>query len=60
AKTLSGTAQVAEVTHFLPENPMQSAKTATGGSFHSNGEVLILKLVAAPEKNRPATDAARQ
>jgi len=59
-KTLSNTGQVAEVSHFLPENPMQSAKTATGGSFHSNGEVLILKLVATPEKNRSAVDAARQ
>jgi hypothetical protein len=59
-KTLSGTGLVAEVSHFLPENPMQSAKTATGGSFHSNGEVLILKLVATPEKNRSAADAVRQ
>jgi hypothetical protein len=39
---------------------MQSAKTATGGSFHSNGEVLILKLVATLEKNQSAADAARQ
>jgi hypothetical protein len=23
---------------------MQEAKTATGGSFHSNGKVLVLKL----------------
>jgi hypothetical protein len=23
---------------------MQAAKTATGGSFHSNGQVLVLKL----------------
>jgi len=59
-KTLSNTGQVAEVSHFLPENPMQSAKTATGGSFHSNGEVLILKLVATPEKSRSAADAVRQ
>ncbi len=59
-KTLSNTGQVAEVSDFLPENPMQSAKTATGGSFHSNGEVLILKLVATPEKSRSAADAVRQ
>jgi hypothetical protein len=43
-KTLSSTGLVAQVTHFLPQNPMQEAKTATGGSFHSNGQVLILKL----------------
>ena len=43
-KTLSSTGLVAEVTHFLPKDPMQEAKTATGGSFHSNGQVLVLKL----------------
>lgn len=43
-KTLSSTGLVAEVTHFLPKDPMQEAKTATGGSFHSDGQVLILKL----------------
>jgi hypothetical protein len=43
-KTLSSTGLVAEVTHVLPSNPMQEAKTATGGSFHSNGQVLVLKL----------------
>ena len=43
-KTLTSTGLVAEVTHILPLNPMQEAKTATGGNFHSNGQVLILKL----------------
>jgi len=43
-KTLSSTGLVDEVTHFGPENPMKEARTATGGSFHSNGQVLILKL----------------
>lgn len=43
-KTLTSTGLVREVTHFLPENPMREAKTATGGTFHSNGQVLILKL----------------
>jgi hypothetical protein len=43
-KTLTFTGTVAEVTHILPPNPMQEAKTATGGSFHSNGQVLVLKL----------------
>lgn len=46
-KTLSSTGLVGEVSHFLPSNPMQEAKTATGGSFHSNGQVLILKLTAS-------------
>jgi hypothetical protein len=43
-KTLSSTGLVGEVSHFLPQNPMKEAKTATGGSFHSTGQVLILKL----------------
>ena len=43
-KTLSSTGLVSAVTHFLPESPLQEAKTATGGSFHSNGQVLVLKL----------------
>jgi hypothetical protein len=43
-KTLASTGLVVEISHFLPENPMTEAKTATGGSFHSNGQVLILRL----------------
>jgi hypothetical protein len=43
-KTLSSTGLVAEVMRFLPKQPMQEAKTATGGSFHSNGQVLVMKL----------------
>jgi hypothetical protein len=43
-KTLASTGLVTEITHFLPDNPMKEAKTATGGTFHSNGQVLILKL----------------
>ncbi len=46
-KTLSSTGLVSEVTHFRPQHPMQEAKTATGGSFHSNGQVLVLKLAGA-------------
>src|SRR5215467_5064545 len=43
-KTLASTGMVSEISHFLPQNPLQEAKTATGGSFHSSGQVLILKL----------------
>ncbi|PYU72076.1 MAG: hypothetical protein DMG49_08270 [Acidobacteria bacterium] len=43
-KTLTSTGLVTEISHFLPDNPMKEAKTATGGNFHSNGQVLILKL----------------
>jgi hypothetical protein len=43
-KTLSSTGLIAEVAHVLPANALREAKTATGGSFHSDGRVLILKL----------------
>jgi hypothetical protein len=43
-KTLTSTGLVAAVTHYLPDSPMKEAKTATGGGFHSDGHVLILKL----------------
>lgn len=57
-KTLCSTGLVVEVTHFLPEDPMKEAKTATGGSFHSNGQVLILKL-AASASSSPSTAATK-
>jgi LssY C-terminus len=43
-KTLVSTGFITDITHFLPENPLKEARTATGGSFHSNGQVLVLKL----------------
>jgi hypothetical protein len=43
-KTLASTGLVGEITYFLPDNPMKDAKTATGGSFHSDGKVLLMKL----------------
>ncbi|HXJ06862.1 MAG TPA: LssY C-terminal domain-containing protein [Candidatus Acidoferrum sp.] len=49
-KTLTSTGLVDEVTHVLPANSMQEGKTATGGSFHSNGQVLVLKLGESPRK----------
>jgi LssY C-terminus len=49
-RTLTSTGLVEAVTHFLPQNPMQEARTATGGSFHSNGQVLVLKLGEPSEK----------
>ena len=43
-KTLTSTGLVAELTHILPANALKEARTATGGSFHSDGRVLVLKL----------------
>ncbi len=44
ADTLSETGLVSQRSYFLPPDPLREAKTATGGSFHSNGKVLILQL----------------
>jgi hypothetical protein len=54
-KTLTSTGLVAEVTHFLPDSPMKEAKTATGGSFHSNGQVLVLKLADSLNSSTAST-----
>src|SRR5467141_2109033 len=43
-KTLTATGLIAEVAYALPANALKGARTATGGSFHSDGRVLILRL----------------
>jgi LssY C-terminus len=42
--TLSGTGLVTERAHVTPANPLKEAKTATGGSFNSDGRILVLVL----------------
>jgi LssY C-terminus len=56
-KTLSSTGLIAEVMRILPDDPMKEARTATGGTFHSNGQVLILKLA---ENNTNSSAAQSQ
>jgi hypothetical protein len=43
-ETLSGTGLVVARNHVTPPNPLKEAKTATGGSFHSDGQILVLVL----------------
>jgi len=43
-KTLTGTGVVTEFTYLLPKDALREAKTATGGSFQSDGRVLVLRL----------------
>ena len=47
-KTLLSTGLVVEVSHTLPADPLKEARTATGGTFHSDGRVLVLKLEESP------------
>ncbi|MFZ3381568.1 MAG: LssY C-terminal domain-containing protein [Candidatus Acidiferrales bacterium] len=42
--TLSSTGLVIQRTHVTPPDPLTEAKTATGGSFHSDGRILVLVL----------------
>ncbi|MGC2332768.1 MAG: LssY C-terminal domain-containing protein [Candidatus Acidiferrales bacterium] len=42
--TLSSTGLVVGRSHVTPANPLTEAKTATGGSFHSDGRILVLVL----------------
>ena len=43
-KTLVSTGLVSTITYFLPVDALKEAHTATGGSFHSDGRVLVLEL----------------
>jgi hypothetical protein len=42
--TLSETGLVVERSHVTPPDPLFTAKTATGGEFHSDGRILVLVL----------------
>jgi hypothetical protein len=42
--TLSRTGLVIERTHVTPADPLTAASTATGGTFHSDGRILVLVL----------------
>lgn len=56
-KTLASTGLIAEVAHVLPTDALREARTATGGSFHSDGRVLILKLgESAPKVSAKSSD----
>ena len=52
--TLSGTGLVVERDHVTPPEPLTTAKTATGGEFHSDGRILVLVLKNTQEKKEKA------
>jgi hypothetical protein len=43
-QSLQQTGLVAKLDYMLPANPVKTAKTATGGEFHSDGRTLIIFL----------------
>ncbi|PSH03242.1 MAG: hypothetical protein CXZ00_13405 [Acidobacteria bacterium] len=42
--TLSETGLVVQRDHVMPADPVTTAKTATGGEFHSDGRIVVLVL----------------
>lgn len=43
-ETLSSTGLVAQRDHVTPRDALTTAKTATGGEFHSDGRIVVLEL----------------
>ena len=49
--TLSGTGLVVQRDHVTPADPVTTAKTATGGEFHSDGCIVVLVLKNSTSKS---------
>ncbi len=49
--TLSGTGLVVQRDHVTPADPLTTAKTATGGEFHSDGRIVTLVLKDTKSKS---------
>ena len=43
-ETLDATGEVALLSHVTPADPLKEAHTATGGTFHSDGQILVIQL----------------
>jgi|SRR5579863_5223978 len=50
-ETLSGTGLIVQRDHVAPADPLTTAKTATGGEFHSDGRILVLVLKNTTSKS---------
>jgi hypothetical protein len=42
--SLQKTGKVKNLSYYLPPNPVQEAKNATGGGYHSDGRILVIQL----------------
>lgn len=47
ASSLTDTGMAASVDYMTPSNPLKEARTATGGTFHSDGRTLVVVLAGA-------------
>ena len=43
-QSLQNTAKVKSVSYYLPPNPVQDAKNATGDGYQSDGRILVVLL----------------
>lgn len=56
-QSLRETGLVAALTYMTPPNAVKEAKTATGGSFYSDGQVLVLELSgSSPDRTAAFAD----
>jgi dienelactone hydrolase len=46
-QSLGATGVVTRTGYLVPPNPIKEARTATGGSFHSDGRILVMNLAAS-------------
>jgi hypothetical protein len=44
AQTLEKTGKVKSIAYYLPPNPVQDARNATGGGYHSDGRIVVISL----------------
>ena len=45
-ETFYETGLLSQLTHVTPPDPLTQALTATGGSFHSDGRILVMVLAS--------------
>ena len=43
-QTLQESGKLSSLTYYLPPDPVQDAKNATGGEYHSDGRILVMFL----------------
>jgi len=44
AQSLEKSGKVKSTTYYLPPNPVQEARNASGGGYHSDGRLLVIFL----------------
>jgi hypothetical protein len=42
--TLQKSSKIKSLTYYLPPDPIQDARNATGGGYHSDGRILVIQL----------------